>query len=111
MKRGDIWTLQDDAYASKPRPVVIVQGNLDDLDSVILCLLTSFERTASASRVRVDPDGANGLNKVSYVMADKLLTVRKGRLGDKVGELTDKQMHEVSRALASVLQITYADLA
>ena len=27
MKRGDIWTLQDDGYASKPRPVVIVQGN------------------------------------------------------------------------------------
>jgi mRNA interferase MazF len=111
MKRGDIWTLQDDAYASKPRPVVIVQGNLDDLDSVILCLLTSFGRPASASRVLVDPDGANGLKKVSYVMADKLLTVRKSQLGDKVGELTDKQMHEISRALASVLQITHADLA
>jgi mRNA-degrading endonuclease toxin of MazEF toxin-antitoxin module len=56
-------------------------------------------------------DGTNGLKKASYVMADKLLTVRKSQLGDKVGELTDKQMHEISRALAAVLSITQTDLA
>jgi mRNA interferase MazF len=26
MKRGEIWTLQDDGYASKARPVIIVQA-------------------------------------------------------------------------------------
>jgi mRNA-degrading endonuclease toxin of MazEF toxin-antitoxin module len=28
MKRGEVWTLRDDAYASKARPVVIVQADL-----------------------------------------------------------------------------------
>ena len=43
MKRGEIWTLQADGYASKPRPVVIVQSDaVDRFDSVITCLLTSY---------------------------------------------------------------------
>lgn len=41
MKRGEIRTLQADGYASKPRPVVIVQSDaVDRFDSVITCLLT-----------------------------------------------------------------------
>ncbi|WEV65580.1 type II toxin-antitoxin system PemK/MazF family toxin [Bifidobacterium sp. ESL0764] len=27
MKRGEIWTVRADGYASKPRPVVIVQSD------------------------------------------------------------------------------------
>ncbi|WP_267889617.1 type II toxin-antitoxin system PemK/MazF family toxin [Bifidobacterium myosotis] len=44
MRRGEIWTLQADGYASKPRPVVIVQNDaVDRFDSVITCLLTSYD--------------------------------------------------------------------
>ena len=44
MKRGEIWTLQDRNYASKARPVVVIQSDKhDSFDSVILCLFTSFE--------------------------------------------------------------------
>jgi hypothetical protein len=40
MKRGEIWTLQADGYASKPRPVVIVQNDsIGGFDSVVTCLL------------------------------------------------------------------------
>jgi mRNA interferase MazF len=39
MQRGEIWTLRDDRYASKARPVVVVQGDLEQFDSVVLCLL------------------------------------------------------------------------
>ena len=109
MKRAEVWTLQDDDYAAKPRPVVIVQGDLDDYDSVILCLLTSLDRPASATRVAVEPDANNGLRKTSYVMTEKLLTVRKSRLGVHVGILTDECMSAVSRSLAGVLAITKED--
>ena len=40
MKRGEIWTLRDHNYASKARPVVIIQSDEHpSFDSVILCLL------------------------------------------------------------------------
>ncbi len=43
MKRGEIWTLQDKNYASKARPVVVIQSDKHDaFDSVILCLFTTF---------------------------------------------------------------------
>ena len=110
MKRGDIWTLQDDRYASKARPVVVVQGDLLDFDSVIICLLTSFNHPGAPSRVAVEPTKANGLKKTSYVMTDKLLTVKQDELGGRIGALSDEQMRAVSRSLASTLAITKGDL-
>ncbi|MCI1747782.1 MAG: type II toxin-antitoxin system PemK/MazF family toxin [Acidipropionibacterium sp.] len=49
MQRGEIWTLRDDRYASKARPVVVVQGDLEQFDSVVLCLLT-VEQMHAVSR-------------------------------------------------------------
>ena len=54
MKRGEIRTLQADGYASKPRPVVIVQSDaVDRFDSVITCLLTSYDSSDIDTRVRL----------------------------------------------------------
>ena len=45
MKRGEIWTLRDRDFASKARPVVIVQADIEgEFDSIILCLLTTVEK-------------------------------------------------------------------
>jgi len=82
-----------------------VQHDFAGFDSVIVCLLTSFNRRGTPSRVSVEPTPTNGLNKTSYVMADKLLTVSQDELGDRVGNLTDEQVHEVSCSLARVLAI------
>ena len=80
MKRGEIRTLQADGYASKPRPVVIVQSDaVDRFDSVITCLLTSYDSSDIDTRVRLEPSPENGLNKVSYVMTDKIVTVGEYR--------------------------------
>ena len=55
MKRGEIWTLRDDNYASKARPVVIVQNDdYNDFDSIILCLFTSFEAEYRDTRVMIN---------------------------------------------------------
>ena len=88
MKRGEIWTLQDKHYASKARPVVVIQSDKhDSFDSVILCLFTSYESGDISTRVRIEPSSENGLQKVSYVMTDKIVTVDKSRLGKRVGVL------------------------
>ena len=41
MKRGEVWTLRDNGYVSKARPAVIIQDDLAQFDSIILCLLTT----------------------------------------------------------------------
>jgi len=74
MKRGEIWTLRDDGYASKARPVVIVQSDdIDMFDSIVLCLLTTFDSSEILTRVRIMPDLENGLRKNSYIMTEKII--------------------------------------
>lgn len=104
MKRGEIWTLQDKHYASKARPVVIIQSDKhDSFDSVILCLFTSYESGDISTRVRIEPSSENGLQKVSYVMTDKIVTVDKSMLGKRVGVLSDDDMLAVSEQLRAIL--------
>ena len=74
MRRGEVWTLRDGGYASKARPVVVVQDeSVAEFDSVILCLLTSYDSDGMPTRVKISPSGDNGLFKTSYVMADKII--------------------------------------
>lgn len=112
MRRGEVWTFRDDGYASKARPVVVLQTDLleDEGGSVILALLTSVDNPAISSRVLVEATPENGLRATSHVMVEKLLTVRQRDLGSRIGSLTDEQMRHVSRKLAALLAITAEDL-
>lgn len=111
MKRGEIWTLRDDRFAAKARPVVVVGSDDVQFSSVILCLLTSLQCDDVITRPSIEPTAANGLNNVSSVMTDKIVTVRAEELGQRVGKLTRSQMRQVSRGLAKVLGIAADDLA
>ena len=44
MERSDVWTCLYEGYASKPRPVLIVQDNAvsGQFGSTVMCLITSF---------------------------------------------------------------------
>ena len=111
MLRGEIWTLQDDGYASKARPVLIIQGETGDrFDSVILCLFTTYDSKDIENRVAVNPTTENGLRKPSFVMTDKIITIAKSELGDLIGVLTDEQMHAINRQLAKLLVIIKEDI-
>jgi mRNA interferase MazF len=106
MKRGEIWTLRDDGYASKARPAVIVQSDrINQFDSVILCLFTTFLSDHISTRTRITADLINGLKKDSYVMTEKIITVDKRELGEKIGTLTAAQMSSISSQLANILDI------
>lgn len=104
MKRGEIWTLQDKNYASKARPVVIIQDDAhSDFDSVILCLFTTYESSTIETRVHIKASSENGLLKDSYVMTDKIVTVNKSILGQRVGFLSKDDMMAVSQQLKVIL--------
>ena len=109
MERGEIWTLRDDGYASKARPVVVVQNQeVTEFNSIILCLLTSFDSSGMPSRVRVEPTPQNGLEKPSYVMADKIVSVDRNLLGVRIGILSEHELKEIDAAIAYMLGLKLA---
>jgi mRNA interferase MazF len=100
LKRGEVWTLAGGPdYAGKPRPVVIVQDDrFSDIASITVCLFTTNPMPTPV-RVAVEPTHANGLAQPSWLMADKITTVPKGRLGRCVGRLDDETKQRLNRAI------------
>lgn len=104
MRRGEIWTLRDQGYASKARPVIVVQDeSVAAFDSIILCLLTSFDSDDIPTRVLVEPSKENGLDRSSYAMTDKIVTVDKRLLGERIGIVEPDKLDEISLQLRRVL--------
>ena len=101
MRRGEIWTVAGGPdYAGKPRPVVIVQDDrFGDIDSVTVCPLTSNPTPAPLVRIVVEPSEGNGLESVSRLMADKITTVPRRRLGSRIGRLDDEAMLQLNRVM------------
>ena len=105
--RGEIWTVSAGGYASKPRPAIVVQSDaVQGVGSTILCLLTSEKNDAVGTRVEVAPSEENGLEKTSYIMADKIVSVRRESLGQRIGKLEDMHVALMDRALKNALGLT-----
>lgn len=106
MQRGEVWTLRDDSYASKARPVIVIQDeSVAAFDSIILCLLTTFDSEQIETRVPIKPTKANGLDRQSYAMTDKIVTVDKNLLGQCIGRLSVAEMAAINAKLMRVLGI------
>ena len=107
MKRGEIWTVADGGgYAGKPRPVVIVQDEaFAALDSVTICPLTSDPSDLPLFRIPLLPQDENGLRQESRIMADKITTVRKTKLGSRIGIVSPDDMRRLNQALVVFLGI------
>jgi len=100
MSRGDIVTVTGGGYARKPRPALIIQDDrFDATDSVTVCPFTSTPVDAPLLRVPVTADGANGLDQDSFLMVDKITTVRRSNAGEVVGRLEAATMVESERRL------------
>ncbi|MBO3705002.1 MAG: type II toxin-antitoxin system PemK/MazF family toxin [Candidatus Accumulibacter sp.] len=81
----------------KPRPALVLQSDLlAELQSVILCPITSDLKNA-AFRVILKPNPANGLRALSQVMADKISTLPRTKLGAAFGRLADERMNAADR--------------
>lgn len=105
MKRGDVVTVAAAGDHGKPRPAVVVQTDAfpESHSSVVVCQLTSDIVNAPDFRVMVEPSDKNGLRAISQIMADKPVTVRRGRLGRSIGRLDDRDLQRLNIALAFVL--------
>jgi mRNA interferase MazF len=100
MIRGEIWTVAGGVYASKPRPAVILQDDrFDGTDSVSVCPLTSTDVGAPLLRMPLAPDTTSGLDAASFIMVDKITTVRRTNVHSRIGRLSSKQLVELERLM------------
>ena len=93
-------------YASNPRSTVVIQDDgFSETLSIAVCPLTSEPVEAPIFRIRVEPTPENGLPNTSRLMVDKVTTVPKSRLGQRIGCLTDDDLLRLNRSLLVFLSL------
>jgi len=91
-------------YASKPRPVVIVQDDaFSDRNLVTVCLISCDSTDLPVFRIPVEPTAVNGQRTTSRLMVDKVTTVPRSCLGDCIGQLADADLLRLNRSLLVVM--------
>jgi mRNA interferase MazF len=101
MKRGEVWTIAGGRdYAGKPRPAVIIQDDsFDATDSITVCAFTTDPTDAPLFRLPIEPNERNGLRSASRLMVDKITTVSKSKVGERIGRIDDEDMVRLNQAL------------
>jgi mRNA interferase MazF len=86
--------------------VVILQDDrFDRTDSITICAFTTDPTDAPLFRLEVQPNADNGQRAVCRLMADKITTVPKIKLGSRIGRLADEDMVRLNRAVLVFLGI------
>jgi len=100
VKRGEVWTVSGGKdYAGKPRPVVILQDDsFDATDSITICAFTTDPSEAPLFRLAVEPNERNGLRSSSRLMVDKITTVPRSKVGERIGRLDDEDLVRLNQA-------------
>ena len=103
-RRGDLVIVAAPGDYGKPRPAVIVQSGAipESHASVVICQITS-ELAEADFRITIEPGPQTGLRVRSQVMADKPVTVRRERIGRRIGRLAAADIARVNVALAFVM--------
>jgi mRNA interferase MazF len=105
MRRGEIVIVAATGDDGKPRPAVIVQTDAfpPHHASVVVCQMTSELMEAPDFRVTIEPGAENGLQVRSQVMTDKPVTIRRERIGRRIGRLRVEDVARLNIALAFVM--------
>lgn len=89
---------------SKPRPVLIVQDDrFDATSSVTVCPVTSDPAEIPLLRIPLDPNDSNGLDAPSSIMLDKITTMPRSKIGERIGKVSGADMLALSRGLVVFL--------
>ncbi len=110
-KRGDIWLTNFDptvgAEIKKIRPSVVVSSNsVGKLPLKLAAPITDWKEYYAGNiwHVKIEPDIANGLTKVSAVDVLQLRGMDVQRFIRKIGEVSSTDMEEIARAIAAVVE-------
>jgi len=107
MKRGDIVTVAAPGDYGKPRPAVVIQSNafIEDHATVLVCPFTTSLTEAPLIRIPVEPSQDNGLVAPSQIMADKIVTMKRQKIGPVIGQLDGDTLTRLNRSLALFIGI------
>jgi mRNA interferase MazF len=104
VRRGDLVTVTIPGDYGKPRPALVIQADqFAEAGSVTVVFLTGTLIAAPLLRLTVEPSPENGLRKRSQIMVDKIMTVRRERVGEPFGRLDDETMLALNRSIALFL--------
>ena len=88
----------------KPRPALVIQADqFAEVGSVTVAFMTGTMTAAPLLRLTVEPSPENGLRKRSQIMVDKIMTVRRERVGEPFGRLDDETMLALNRSIVLFL--------
>lgn len=101
MRRGEIYTAAvRGPYTGKPRPVVILQDDrFDATTSVTVCPLTTTAVEAPLARLLIEANQSNGLSEDSRLMVDRVTTMPRANLRERLGRVADDDMLRLNRAV------------
>jgi mRNA interferase MazF len=104
LRRGDLVVVAAPGDYGKPRPAVVVQSNAipESHASIVICPMTS-ELAEADFRITIEPGPEIGLRVRSQVMADKPVTIRRERIGQRIGQLGSADVARLNVALALVM--------
>ena len=105
VRRGELVLVSAPGDYGKPRPALVVQSDFFNPThaSITVCLLSSDRQNAPLFRIDVEPNTANGLQKPSQIMLDKIVALKRERLGEKIGRIDEGTLLQVNRLLAVFL--------
>jgi mRNA interferase MazF len=106
LRRGDLVTVAISGDFGKRRPALVVQSDLfEETGTVTILMLSGTLVDAPLIRPTVRPTPQNRLLKVSQIMVDKAMSVKRDKLSPPFGHLDDEAMLSVNRSLAVFLGI------
>jgi len=106
MQRGEIVTVAAPGDYGKPRPAVVIQGdilNQANARSTIVALMTSSIVDAPLLRLTINPAETNGLKKASQIQVNRILTLPTEKIEQYIGKLTETEVATLNRILAIVI--------
>jgi mRNA interferase MazF len=107
-RRGEIVLVAGGVYASKPRPAVVLQDDLfDGTDSLTVIPFTTTSVDAPLLRLPVPATDTTGIEADSFVMIDRVTTVRRSTVGASIGHLDAVHMRELERRLIVFLGLAH----
>ena len=111
IRRGELYRAQLDPVLGSEqggtRPVLVVQNNVGNKYSPTVIVLAVTSRTGKArlpTHVEIRAQ-ESGLPQDSLILAEQVRTLDKQRLGQKLGEIPENVMEQVSHALKLSLQL------
>jgi len=88
--------------------VIIQDDRFDATNSITVSAFTTDPTEAPLIRLRVEPSEVNGLGEPSSLMVDKITTVPRSKLGERVGRLAEEDLVRLDRAIVVFLGLAGA---